>query len=199
MELFLYAGLLRAPSGMLGMLFGALMLVWVLSEVFVGRLGLRLGSLESDRGSALAVVVSGLMGLNVAFATSWLGILPVAPAWIQWLGLALMVAGLALRIVSIIWLGPMFTRFVQIVPGHRLVRSGPYRFTRHPSYSGLLLFFLGVGLALGDWASVAALVLLPPVGIIYRIKVEEEALEEAFGEEYRAYRREVRGLVPFLF
>jgi protein-S-isoprenylcysteine O-methyltransferase Ste14 len=91
----------------------------------------------------------------------------------------------------------MFTRFVQILPGHRLVMTGPYRFVRHPSYSGLLLFYGGMGLALGSWLSLAALVGLPALGIAYRIRVEERALLAAFGEEYRAYMLRVRGLVPF--
>jgi protein-S-isoprenylcysteine O-methyltransferase Ste14 len=107
-----------------------------------------------------------------------------------------MAAGLGLRVFSIVWLGSMFTRFVQIVPGHTLVTNGPYRFVRHPTYSGLLLFFLGMGLALGDWLSVMALVLIPAAGIAYRIKVEERALLAAFGEEYRVYMTKVNGLIP---
>ena len=115
------------------------------------------------------------------------------------MGLAAMICGLALRVFAIIWLGPMFTRIVQIVPGHRLVTSGPYRFVRHPSYSGLLLFLVGMGFALGDWLSVAALAIVPTLGIAYRIMVEEDALLAAFGDEYRLYKVKVRALVPFLF
>jgi protein-S-isoprenylcysteine O-methyltransferase Ste14 len=106
--------------------------------------------------------------------------------------------GWPLRIFSIVWLGPMFTRFVQIVPGHRLVTSGPYRFVRHPSYSGLLLFLAGMGLALGDWLSLASMVLLPAIGVLYRIRVEEGALLARFGEEYKAYMDRVPGLLPFV-
>ncbi len=69
---------------------------------------------------------------------------------------------------------------------------------RHPSYSGLLLFFLGIGFALGDWLSMLLQVLVPFVGIMYRIWVEEQALMSAFGDEYRLYRKKVRRLVPFV-
>jgi protein-S-isoprenylcysteine O-methyltransferase Ste14 len=76
------------------------------------------------------------------------------------------------------------------------VTSGPYRFVRHPSYSGLLLFFTGLGIALGDWLSVAIMVVVPALGVLYRIRVEEEALLGAFGQEYRAYMSRVGSLAP---
>ncbi len=115
---------------------------------------------------------------------------------LRWAALVIMAAGLGLRVFSILWLGPMFTRFVQILPAHRLVTSGPYRFVRHPSYTGLLLFFTGLGIALGDWLSVVIMVVVPALGVLYRIRVEEEALLEAFGQEYRAYIDRVGGLLP---
>jgi protein-S-isoprenylcysteine O-methyltransferase Ste14 len=176
--------------------FWALMALWMLTEVFVGRLGLGAGARGSDRGSALAVLVTSGLGVTLAFEASALRWLPVGGTWVRWLGLLAMAAGLGLRVFSIVWLGSMFTRFVQIVPGHTLVTNGPYRFVRHPTYSGLLLFFLGMGLALGDWLSVMALVLIPAAGIAYRIKVEERALLAAFGEEYRVYMTKVNGLIP---
>ena len=171
-------------------------MLWALSELFVGRLGLHALSLESDRGSALAVLMSAGIAVSLATGASVLRLLPVGADWVRWVALGIMVAGLALRVFSILWLGPMFTRFVQILPGHRLVTSGPYRFVRHPSYSGLLLFFTGLGVALGDWLSVAVMVVVPALGVLYRIRVEEEALLEAFGQEYRAYMGRVGGLLP---
>ena len=77
--------------------------------------------------------------------------------------------------------------------------NGPYRFVRHPTYSGLLLLFLGTGLALGDWLSVAALVLLPGVGIGYRIMVEERMLLAGLGDDYAQYRKRTWRLVPGLW
>ncbi|HYP38798.1 MAG TPA: isoprenylcysteine carboxylmethyltransferase family protein [Chloroflexia bacterium] len=188
----------HAPSREWAFAFSALMVMWIASELFVGRLGLHLLSVESDRGSALAVLLAGTGGMSLAFIAANLRWLPIYEAWARWLGLAVMASGLALRVFAILWLGPMFTRFVQILPGHRLVTNGPYRFVRHPSYSGLLLFFMGMGLALGDWLSVLLLLLVPFVGVWYRIRVEEEALLGAFGEEYRRYIGRVRRLVPFV-
>lgn len=178
-------------------LFLTLLCLWVILELFVGRHGLNARSLLSDRGSGFLVTLTIDLGLLAAFAAAWQGVTRMEP-WVSWLGIAVMALGLALRVFSILWLGRMFTRVVQIVPGHRLITSGPYRFVRHPSYSGLLLFFLGTGLALGSWLSVAAMVLIPAVGIAYRIIVEERTLLTEFGDEYRAYMGRVKRLIPFL-
>jgi protein-S-isoprenylcysteine O-methyltransferase len=85
---------------------------------------------------------------------------------------------------------------VQILPDHQLVTSGPYRVVRHPSYSGLLLFFAGLGIALGGWLSAAVMLVLPALGVLYRIRVEEEVLLGAFGQEYRMYMGKVGSLLP---
>lgn len=177
--------------------FAALMGLWVMMEVFTGRIGSGLDSVNSDRGSAFVVIFTTILGIGAAAAIKPMGWLP-AGVWAQWLGLAVMVAGLAIRLYSILHLGRMFTRLVEIAPDHRLVTTGPYRLVRHPSYTGLLIFFLGIGLGLGDWLSALAMVGLPLAGIIYRIEVEERALIAAFGEEYRGYKARVSGLIPFV-
>ncbi|HEX8222028.1 MAG TPA: isoprenylcysteine carboxylmethyltransferase family protein [Chloroflexia bacterium] len=184
------------PSREWAWTFALLVLLWTLSEVFVGRLGLHAVSLESDRGSALAVLASAAVSWALAMGASVVRQLPIGADWVRWAGLGVMAAGLGLRVFAILWLGPMFTRLVQILPGHRLVTSGPYRFVRHPSYSGLLLFFIGVGIASGDWVAVAIMAVVPTLGVVYRIRVEERALLEAFGEEYRAYMDRVGSLLP---
>jgi protein-S-isoprenylcysteine O-methyltransferase Ste14 len=192
----LLVALRDVPSREWAWTFAALVLLWVLSELFVGRLGLHAVSLESDRGSALAVLMSAAISGSLAMGVSVLRLLPVGADWVRWAGLAVMAAGLALRVFSILWLGPMFTRLVQVLPGHRLVTSGPYRFVRHPSYSGLLLFFTGLGLAFGDWLSMLIMAFVPALGVLYRIRVEEEVLIGTFGEEYEEYRGRVGSLLP---
>lgn len=193
----LLMGLRDVPSREWGLLFTGLVLAWVLSELFVGRLGLDFASLESDRGSALAVILGAYLAVSAAWVAAGVRWLPVEAVWARWLGLGVMAAGLALRVASIWWLGPMFTRLVQILPGHRLITNGPYRFVRHPSYSGLLLFFTGMGLAFGDWLSLAVMATIPLAGVLYRIRVEERALLARFGEEYSGYMRRVPSLLPF--
>jgi protein-S-isoprenylcysteine O-methyltransferase len=189
---------LGMPSIEWQILFTMLSGLWVLLEIFIGTLGLSAQSIVSDRGSALVTIITcvGAIALATSVRINWPD--PMSD-WTQWVGLLVMAFGLLVRYGSIRWLGPMFTRMVQVLPNHRLVTNGPYSIVRHPAYAGLLLFFIGIGFALGDWLSLLFLTFIPPVGIIYRIKVEEHALLEAFGEEYRAYMHKVRGLVPFVY
>jgi protein-S-isoprenylcysteine O-methyltransferase Ste14 len=107
-----------------------------------------------------------------------------------------MAAGLCLRQWAILVLGRFFTVDVRVHSNQVVVARGPYRWVRHPSYSGLIVFFVGVGLALSDWASLIVLALLPTAGLLVRIGSEERALLAALGEEYRRYAAARRRLFP---
>jgi protein-S-isoprenylcysteine O-methyltransferase len=115
------------------------------------------------------------------------------------LGFTLFVAGLLLRWWAIVHLGRFFTVDVAIADDHRVVDTGPYRFVRHPSYTGVIVAFLGYGICLGNW--VALLVLAGPITLAFlqRIKVEEAALQTALGAAYRSYAQRTRALVPFVY
>jgi protein-S-isoprenylcysteine O-methyltransferase Ste14 len=112
-------------------------------------------------------------------------------------GLILLWTGLGLRWYSILALGTSFTTEVATRPGQRVMKSGPYRLIRHPSYTGGILTLLGIVVCCLNWLSLAALV---PVlaGYAYRIQVEEEALADGLGDEYRQYMRRTRRLIPFI-
>jgi protein-S-isoprenylcysteine O-methyltransferase len=104
-----------------------------------------------------------------------------------------------LRWYSIFYLGRFFTVDVQVSADHQLIDSGPYRFIRHPSYTGILFEFLGFGLCLGNWLSV--LIIIVPVGaaFLYRIRVEESALARGLGERYVTYCSRTKRLIPFVY
>jgi protein-S-isoprenylcysteine O-methyltransferase len=114
-------------------------------------------------------------------------------------GICLMLLGIALRWYSAAVLGRYFTFDVAIQSGQVLVEAGPYRYIRHPSYSGALLTLLGFGLALGNWAGLAAALSCMWFAYAYRIPVEEAALASALGEAYKQYMKRTWRLVPFLF
>jgi hypothetical protein len=97
---------------------------------------------------------------------------------------ALFVGGMVLRWYSIIHLGRFFTVNVAIAADHQLVETGPYRFVRHPSYTGALLAFIGFAIVLRNWASVLVISLPIAFAFLYRINVEERALVQALGERY---------------
>ena len=114
-------------------------------------------------------------------------------------GLALLVAGVAVRWSAIHTLGKFFTSTVLIREGHRLLRAGPYRHVRHPAYTGALLAHLGLGLSFSNWYSLALSVAPYALAAAYRIRVEERALLDAFGGEYEDYARGTKRLIPKVF
>ncbi len=111
----------------------------------------------------------------------------------------LFTVGLILRWWAIMILGRFFTVDVTIERDHELVDRGPFRAVRHPSYTGVLLAFLGFALSLANWA--ALLVILLPIGaaFIRRMNVEEEALLQALGARYADYMKRTKRLVPFIY
>jgi protein-S-isoprenylcysteine O-methyltransferase Ste14 len=177
--------------------------VWVASEIGLGlarRSGTRAAD-SRDRSSLrvlwLTIVASVTAGVMVAgFHRGVFG--GRATAWPA-IGVALILAGLALRWWAIISLGRAFTVDVAIAEGQRLVERGLYRVIRHPSYTGSILSFVGFGLVLGTWASLLAIVIPVTAAFRYRIGVEERALQAGLGEDYTRYMRRTRRLVPFLY
>ena len=115
------------------------------------------------------------------------------------LGGVLVMAGLLLRWHAIRRLGQWFTVDVALAPGQTLLRDGPYRFIRHPSYTGALLTLCGIGLLLDNVFSLAVIFIPPLLVFLRRIRVEEQAMSEAFGPEWAAYRAHSWKLVPGLY
>lgn len=79
------------------------------------------------------------------------------------------------------------------------MERGPFRFVRHPMYTGLILVYVGIGLAAQSWAAVILTVVATVIFGAYRIPEEEKALISEFGEQYSAYARRVKRLIPFIF
>jgi protein-S-isoprenylcysteine O-methyltransferase len=153
-------------------------------------------SSAEDRGSMGALWIAITVGVGFALAAEWVPSARMhAPGHImRLLALVLMLAGLAIRWLAILTLGRLFTVDVAIQTNHRVVQAGPYRFVRHPSYSGLLLAFLGLGVFFGNWLSL--LVLLVPITVAVRVTKEERALHAALGASYAEYCSRTKRLIP---
>jgi protein-S-isoprenylcysteine O-methyltransferase Ste14 len=139
---------------------------------------------------AAAIIVSELLGRRGLLLWPGGRIWPVAA------GLTLLVAGVALRAWSIATLGRFFQYQIQIQSGHRVVTSGPYRYVRHPSYSGVALAMAGFALATGDVFSLAAAAVLTGAGLVVRIHAEERQLTQALGTDYERFAAGRRRLIP---
>jgi protein-S-isoprenylcysteine O-methyltransferase Ste14 len=120
------------------------------------------------------------------------------PEPVRWVGLALVVLGIAFAVWAIATLGRHYDLELEIHRDHELVRNGPYRFVRHPVYSGLALHFVGACLATGNVVLIAGTLLVTYPALYLRAKTEERLLRERFGASYDAYAREVGMLVPLL-
>ena len=115
------------------------------------------------------------------------------------LGCCFFVMGLALRWFSIVYLGRFFTVNVSIAADHRLIDTGPFRWIRHPSYTGMLMVVLGIGLCSLNFTSLLIIVVPSICVCLWRIRIEEEALMSAFGEQYRNYVQRTKRLLPFIY
>jgi protein-S-isoprenylcysteine O-methyltransferase Ste14 len=114
-------------------------------------------------------------------------------------GMVILLAGLVLRGWSIMTLGEYFTGYVAVSADQPVVAAGPYRVLRHPSYTGLLLAFAGLGLAAANWVSLACVVILPLAALLWRIQSEERALLAMLGERYRGYAAQRKRLIPLVW
>jgi protein-S-isoprenylcysteine O-methyltransferase Ste14 len=104
--------------------------------------------------------------------------------------------GLATRVWAIAALGRAFRTTVEVDPAQAIVSTGPYRWVRHPSYTGLLLIVAGVGLAAGNWLALGVCAVLPLPALLRRIHIEEAELTDVLGDRYRAYQAQTKRLIP---
>ena len=178
-------------------------LVYLISELLLTvtrRSRSRTGT-KQDRSTLLTVWVGIMVSVvaGVYIAAYWpAAALPLGQMF-AFAGVFLFVVGLSLRWWAIITLGRFFTVDVVIEKDHELVERGPFRVVRHPSYTGVLLAFVGFALTLRNW--LALLVILLPIVAVFirRMNVEEEALSRALGSRYADYMKRTKRLVPGVY
>jgi protein-S-isoprenylcysteine O-methyltransferase Ste14 len=122
--------------------------------------------------------------------------LPPAPS-LPWIGAALVAAGLGFAVWARRHLGRNWSANVVVKEDHALIRSGPYRHVRHPIYTGILLAFLGMAVAFGEWRGLAAFI-LATASFAWKSRAEEARMRETF-PEYPQYERETAALVPHIY
>jgi protein-S-isoprenylcysteine O-methyltransferase len=157
----------------------------------------------ADRGTTRLLGAAfglGLLALAAAPALNASGVadLDLGPV-VGWVGVAVMVGGLAVRLWSQAVLGRYYTSTLRHAAEQQVLASGPYRLLRHPGHGGMLLAWLGAGLATANWAVVLAIALLMVVAYSYRIAAEEAMLLGAFGDRYKEYMAHTWRLVPYVY
>jgi protein-S-isoprenylcysteine O-methyltransferase Ste14 len=113
------------------------------------------------------------------------------------LGIALTAAGLLFAIWARAYLGRNWSGNVTIKVDHELIRSGPYRWVRHPIYSGIILAMLGTAINKGQLRCFIAVALLW-IGFSLKSRIEEQFMVTTFGQEYEQYSRSTGAIIPRL-
>lgn len=109
-------------------------------------------------------------------------------------GFFLIFFGALVHLTGIVTLNKQLSAVVVISKNHKLVDTGIYKYT--PIYAGLLLEFIGFGIALSNWITLLVLLILNAAGLTYRIYVEEKALRDHFGDAYISYARKTKRIIP---
>jgi protein-S-isoprenylcysteine O-methyltransferase Ste14 len=130
------------------------------------------------------------------FRDSWLGeAMYPSRYWIAVSGGLLTALGVAFACWARFVLGRNWSSVVQVKKDHELVRNGPYRWVRHPIYTGMLLAFLGTALAIGEWRGLVCVAIVA-VSFWFKLRLEERWMREQFGATYLDYMRQTKALIP---
>jgi protein-S-isoprenylcysteine O-methyltransferase Ste14 len=155
----------------------------------------------ADRGSLTVIMLAGWIGMMGAFVVAGFQKFLVTHGQNAWFaaGLITLLGGSLLRRHCWRMLGQHFTGNVKASPDQPVVERGVYRWVRHPSYTGGMLMYMGTGLALTNWLSLLIITVAGAGAYLYRVRVEEQALQESLGGRYQEYMRRTKRFVPFVF
>lgn len=183
-------------------LFIAIYVAWFLSEFIIGRLRHSNTSdkVGKDKNSLSFLWITIAVAMTIAGFIQGIIYAPIsANQNIRYIGLVLILTGVVCRILVIKSLGKFFTVDVTIRQNHQLKTDGIYKILRHPSYTFSLLSFFAFGLSVNNWISLIIAFLPVFIAFSMRIKIEEAALTENFGNEYLQYKKHTSALIPFIF
>jgi protein-S-isoprenylcysteine O-methyltransferase Ste14 len=179
-------------------LWAAFLLVWVVW-------GLKTKPIQSreSASSRLPYMLLTIAGAYLMLSGNVRGEFLRAPifnstTWTNAVGIAITVAGLAFAIWARAYLGGNWSSAVTVKIGHQLIRTGPYRWVRHPIYTGMISAMVGTAIVRDQVRAVIAVVLLY-LGFKLKSKIEERTMTETFGAQYEDYSRTTGAIVPRLW
>lgn len=176
-------------------------LTWFASELYLMTRRSGPGATSKDRGSLRVILLVNMVSivLGIMAANHFRACVLPERSLFYVIGICVFVLGFVLRFYSVFYLGRFFTVNVAIATDHFLINSGPYRFIRHPSYTGSLMLFIGLGLGIGNWVSVVIMIVPTFAVLFWRMEIEEAALLESLGEPYRSYMKKTKRLIPMIY
>jgi len=180
-----------------------LLLLWLLSEVFLS-FRRRAAKVRRRKGRLSSVVWIWLViAVSIFAANAALFLVPPRfpgnSSVYTVIASILILAGIGIRWWAIISLGRFFSVDIALQEQHQIVQGGPYRWIRHPAYTGLLIIFLGMGIAFTNWLSLILIVVPITTLFLCRMRIEEDALSEELGAAYLEYRKRTKRLLPGIF
>jgi protein-S-isoprenylcysteine O-methyltransferase Ste14 len=183
-------------------LFYSVWAIWFISEILLNRL-FRSGRRDKkglDKGSVRVIWITIGIANLAAILFAEIDLLPIGKTLIMpYIGLVLIVTGMIIRFIAIYTLGRFFTVDLTIREDHKIKMDGLYKIVRHPSYSGSLISFIGFGLSLNHWVSLAVITIPVATAFLYRIRIEEKLLTDQFGAAYVEYMRNTYRLIPWIY
>ncbi len=195
--------IITSSSPAYALIFSTVFCFWVAFELWVFSRD-RKAKLKNtpNQGSGRWVILALVAGIGLGFNlpnTAPQFAIRYYPVIMFCLGLALVGAGILFRFWAIRTLGEFFRTKIIIQQEHRLITAGPYRYLRHPSYTGTLVTLIGFGLAIGNWLSLFVLLTAGLAAYAWRVRVEEQVLRERFGPAFDDYRQRTWALIPFVW
>ena len=190
-------------TGFETILLASILLLWILSEIIVGGIipylrNRGVAIKRKDNGSAIGLRVSLYVSISIAFLLAGYNI-AMLPNWLFYPGIFLMIVGILVRQWAVFVLGRYFTLTIGVQKNQKVVDSGLFRFIRHPSYLGLFIIVIGIGVALQSWGGILAILVMFGFALGYRIHVEEKFLVSELGNDYIQYMKRTKRLIPFVF
>jgi protein-S-isoprenylcysteine O-methyltransferase Ste14 len=148
------------------------------------------------RNEYIPAIVNGFTGIGVILVSFLVDLrLPISGDTAKWTGIAIVYLGMALVVWAAVHVKAAIRGMVSPVLD-RLVKSGPYKFVRHPVYLGTTIALVGVAISLRSWPGLLVLFFLFLPSEIHRARLEERALAEKFGEEWSDYTRRTGFFLP---
>jgi protein-S-isoprenylcysteine O-methyltransferase len=176
-------------------------IIWILFESWIFIRERKNVDKSEDKSTRGINVISIILAIIIGYLFIKVKYLEIPGSFNSQLIVAIIViwAGLILRFWAVQTLGKFFRTTVMIQKEHQVIKNGPYRYIRHPSYTGLLLATVGVAIGMGNWLGLIFMVSIVFVALQRRIILEEKVLQKSLGEEYQSYIKNTKRLIPFIY